>query len=411
MATAFTPTVFAPQGKADYRINPVAGVEYKPQDGMTQLNQILDYQGKQLDLTSKQELLQPKIEAGKAESKKVQLEAQKAGVDLNQHFENIKRSTFGGFLTDPDFIDGNKEAMKKKIEASNEYLKSIGVPEMNAGKSHDEFLKLIDTDPKQAYQAMKTGVLQANGPQSELNQTTPQYTTNAAGQIVGLTTGTNQISQPSGGQGGQNLSPSTPSVQNFGDYQKDLTSRVAAGTQIDMRLNEAEDLMKSFKPGAGARTYVDLAQKLQAIGAPRDLVDKVAKGDLSAAQSMNNFIAQSITAGIGQMQGNPTANMMNDYLKNNPDIASDPRALQRFFNFAHKQNEMAYEEQNYLTNKIRSRELNPETHVAETQQHILNKFVRPQGTKEQSNRQVVRTGKTKSGQKVVEYSDGTREIQ
>jgi len=411
MATAFTPTVFAPQGKADYRINPVAGVEYKPQDGMTQLNQILDYQGKQLDLTSKQELLQPKIEAGKAESKKVQLEAQKAGVDLNQHFENIKRSTFGGFLTDPDFIDGNKEAMKKKIEASNEYLKSIGVPEMNAGKSHDEFLKLIDTDPKQAYQAMKTGVLQANGPQSELNQTTPQYTTNAAGQIVGLTTGTNQISQPSGGQGGQNLSPSTPSVQNFGDYQKDLTSRVAAGTQIDMRLNEAEDLMKSFKPGAGARTYVDLAQKLQAIGAPRDLVDKVAKGDLSAAQSMNKFIAQSITAGIGQMQGNPTANMMNDYLKNNPDIASDPRALQRFFNFAHKQNEMAYEEQNYLTNKIRSRELNPETHVAETQQHILNKFVRPQGTKEQSNRQVVRTGKTKSGQKVVEYSDGTREIQ
>ena len=411
MATAFTPTVFAPQGRADYRINPVAGVEYKPQDGMTQLNQILDYQGKQLDLTSKQELLQPKIEAGKAESKKVQLEAQKAGVDLNQHFENIKRSTFGGFLTDPDFIDGNKEAMKKKIEASNEYLKSIGVPEMNAGKSHDEFLKLIDTDPKQAYQAMKTGVLQANGPQSELNQTTPQYTTNAAGQIVGLTTGTNQISQPSGGQGGQNLSPSTPSVQNFGDYQKDLTSRVAAGTQIDMRLNEAEDLMKSFKPGAGARTYVDLAQKLQAIGAPRDLVDKVAKGDLSAAQSMNKFIAQSITAGIGQMQGNPTANMMNDYLKNNPDIASDPRALQRFFNFAHKQNEMAYEEQNYLTNKIKSRELNPETHVAETQQHILNKFVRPQGTKEQSNRQIVRTGKTKSGQKVVEYSDGTREIQ
>ena len=161
MATAFTPTIFSPQGRADYRINPVAGVEYKPQDGMTQLNQILDYQGKQLDLTQKQELLQPKIEAGKAESKKLQLEAQKAGVDLNQHFENIKRSTFGGFLTDPDFIDGNKEAMKKKIEASNEYLKSIGVPEMNGGKSHDQFLQLIDTDPKQAYQAIKNGVQQA----------------------------------------------------------------------------------------------------------------------------------------------------------------------------------------------------------------------------------------------------------
>jgi hypothetical protein len=167
MATAFTPTVFAPQGRADYRINPVAGVEYKPQDGMTQLNQILDYQGKQLDLTQKQELLQPKIEAGKAESKKLQLEAQKAGVDLNQHFENIKRSVYGGFLNDPDFINGNKEAMRKKIEASNEYLKSIGVPEMHEGKSHDAFLQLIDTEPTQAYQAIKNGVQQAGGAQNQ----------------------------------------------------------------------------------------------------------------------------------------------------------------------------------------------------------------------------------------------------
>ena len=141
------------------------------------------------------------------------------------------------------------------------------------------------------------------------------------------------------------------------------------------------------------------------------MVDKVAKGDLSAAQSLNKFIAQSVTAGIGAMQGNPTANMMNDYLKNNPDIASDPRALQRFIDFAHKQNEMAYDEQRYLLEKSKSGTLNPDTHVGEAQQYILNKFVRPQGTKEQSNRQVVRTGKTKSGQKVVEYSDGTREIQ
>jgi hypothetical protein len=174
MATAFTPTVFAPQGKADYRINPVAGVEYKPQDGMTQLNQILDYQGKQLDLTSKQELLQPKIEAGKAESKKLQYEAQKAGVDLNQHFENIKRSVYGGFLNDPDFINGNKEAMRKKIEASNEYLKNIGVPEMHEGKSHDAFLQLIDTEPTQAYQAIKNGVQQAGGAQNQY-QTLQNY--------------------------------------------------------------------------------------------------------------------------------------------------------------------------------------------------------------------------------------------
>jgi len=265
-------------------------------------------------------------------------------------------------------------------------------------------------DPTQIAPKIDQGLSAATGAATQRQQLTPQYTTNASGDIVGLTSGTNQISQPQG-MGNKNLNPTLPGVQNFGKYQEDLTNRVAGGTQIDMRLNEAENLMKNFKPGAGARTYVDIAQKLQAIGAPQDLVDKVAKGDLSAAQSMNKFIAQSVTAGIGAMQGNPTANMMNDYLKNNPDIGSDPRALQRFIDFAHKQNEVAYEEQRYLLEKNKNKTLNPDTHVGEVQQHIINKFVNPKNETNQSNKQIVRTGKTKSGQKVIEYSDGTREIQ
>ena len=68
----------------NYQVNPVAGAKYEPKDGMTQLNDLLDYQ-------KKQALLQPSIEAGKAESKKKVLEAEKAGVDLNQHYANIAR--------------------------------------------------------------------------------------------------------------------------------------------------------------------------------------------------------------------------------------------------------------------------------------------------------------------------------
>jgi hypothetical protein len=236
---------------------------------------------------------------------------------------------------------------------------------------------------------------QANLPQFNVNALGVPYLTNRAAGTV---------SAPMQ-QGQGTIVPTTPGVQNFNDYQKDLTNRVAGGTQIDLRLNEAENLMKQFKPGAGARTYVDIAQKLQAIGAPQDLVDKVAKGDLAAAQSMNKFIAQSVTAGIGSMQGNPTANMMNDYLKNNPDIASDPRALQRFFDFAHKQNEMAYEEQNFLTNKIKNKEFNPDTHVNEAQQHILNTFVKPQQNKPSVT--PVAKATDSNGKVWIKYSDGS----
>jgi len=411
----------------------------QPPKGMT-LGELVNLSRSNIALQKEKALLEPEISGAKAESERLQTQAKKAGIDLNQHTANIARGVYGGYLTDPDFINGNKDEMIKKLKSAKDFLTSQGLTPPDQGKGHDDLLTIAQKDPKAAYQAIKTGVMQANGPQAQLAQTTPQYTTNATGQIVGLTSGTNQISEPTeaGGQPQgaiqnapqngapgqmqgqftqrQSLNPTTPGVQNFGEYQKDLTNRVAGGTQIDMRLNEAEDLMKKFKAGAGARTYVDIAQKLQAVGAPQDLVDKVAKGDLSAAQSLNKFIAQSVTAGIGAMQGNPTANMMNDYLKNNPDIASDPRALQRFIDFAHKQNELAYEEQRYLLDKSKNGTLNPDTHVGEVQQHILQKFVKPEGGKEktissQENKQIVRTGKTKSGQRVVEYSDGTREIQ
>jgi len=138
----------------NYQINPVAGNKYAPQDGMTQLNNLLDYQ-------EKQALLQPKIEAGKAESKKKVLESEKAGVDLQQHYANIARGTYGGLLTDPDFVNGNKEAIKKKLDQTKEYLHSIGVPEVNGGKAHNDLVSLVDKDPVQAIQMIKNGVQQA----------------------------------------------------------------------------------------------------------------------------------------------------------------------------------------------------------------------------------------------------------
>jgi hypothetical protein len=180
----------------NYQINPVAGNKYVPQDGMTQLNNLLDYQ-------EKQALLQPKIEAGKAESKKKVLESEKAGVDLNQHYANIARGTYGGLLTDPDFISGNKEAMKKKLSQTKEYLHSVGVPEFDGGKQHDVIMQTVDQNPQQAYQIIKNGVQQAGGAQNQY-----QTIQNAQPPAIYNPTQTNQpqgqpITQPQGQPQGQ----------------------------------------------------------------------------------------------------------------------------------------------------------------------------------------------------------------
>jgi len=376
---------------------------------------MLDISNKNLELQKRSTLLPSEIEAGQATARKATTEANKAQFGYTNEQGIVAQNEAARLLKDPRIKDAQNtpEGKEKALRALDEVastLKTKGLHDDVIKGMLGQYYTQALHDPVQIAPKIDQGLSAATGSATQRQQLTPQYTTNAAGDIVGLTSGTNQISQPQG-MGNKNLNPTLPGVQNFGKYQEDLTNRVAGGTQIDIRLNEAENLMKSFKPGAGARTYVDIAQKLQAIGAPQDLVDKVAKGDLSAAQSLNKFIAQSVTAGIGAMQGNPTANMMNDYLKNNPDIASDPRALQRFIDFAHKQNEIAYEEQRYLLEKNQNRTLNPDTHVGEVQQHIINKFVKPQSEKQQSNKEIVRTGKTKSGQRVVEYSDGTREIQ
>ena len=348
----------------------------------------------------------------------LQVQQQQAATEQQQlQLANTQNQIAGGALTGLENSDaykmGDVQGIKKELLATEKWLKTVNPNLLKEGGVMSQAHDLIDQGDiagyKQHLANLRRG-LASNAAQYEAGM--PQFNTNALGQPFLTNRAQGTVTAPNV-QG--DLTPTTTGVQNFGEYQKDLTNRVAAGTQIDMRLNEAENLMNQFKPGAGARAYVDIAQKLQAIGAPQALVDSVAKGDLSAAQSLNKFIAQSVTAGIGQMQGNPTANMMNDYLKNNPDISSDPRALQRFFDFAHKQNNMAYEEQNFLTNRIKDKSFNPDTHVAEAQQHILNTFVKPTQKQNPANpskpsesqAKPVATAKDAQGRTWIKYSDGS----
>ena len=371
------------------------------------LSDIVDLSRSSTALQKEKALLEPQIRAGKAAAETAETSAAKAKLGLSTDFADKMRQNQISLINDPlivqaeqnpQFAAANKDKIAKLVERQAKAATEMGLDPTKAAELNAPYLEAVNqTNGQGLRQFLKTRMLA--GLDTQAQTALQQPSTNALGQTVV----TNPIQETRRTLGESN--PTTPGVANFNQYQQDLTNRVAGATQVEMRLNEAENLMKEFKPGAGSRTYVDIAQKLQAVGAPQSLVDSVAKGDLSAAQSLNKFIAQTVTANIGQMQGNPTANMMNDYLKNNPDISSDPRALQRFFEFGHKQNAIPIEEQKFLLEKVKKGSLNPDTHVSEAQQHILQNFAGKQNTVTGKERGNEKNGKYK-GHDVVSHDGG-----
>lgn len=142
--------------------------------GNMSLGDIVNMAATMQSYQKQKELMPYQIQAGKAESQRAQLEAQKAGIDLNMHNANISRGVFGGFLSDPDFINGNSEQMIKKLNQSRDFLHSIGVTSPDEGKMFNELLTEARTNPQQAYQTIKNGVQQAGGAAAQY-QTQQQF--------------------------------------------------------------------------------------------------------------------------------------------------------------------------------------------------------------------------------------------
>lgn len=142
-------------------------------------------------------VLEPDVARTTAESKKSVLSAEQAGVDLKQHYSNVGRGLFGGFITDPDFVNGNSEVMIKKIEGAKDYAKNVlGLPD-DVLSNADRIVDMAKKDPKQAYQYIKNGVLQSGQnaaqtamvtPRLEVINGVPQQITPASGEVTPLQT-------------------------------------------------------------------------------------------------------------------------------------------------------------------------------------------------------------------------------
>lgn len=140
--------------------------------------------------------------------------------------------------------------------------------------------------------------------------------------------------------------------EEMSGYQKNLDTAVESGSGIIRTINEAQEAMQNFKPGAGASAYARTAEIFQALGADQKLVDRIAGGDLSAAQEMEKLMVNTTWNQIKEQMpsaSRTTQMEFQTFQKNNPNINLDPRAIGKIFNFW---------QQAFARDRIEQRELN-----------------------------------------------------
>jgi hypothetical protein len=260
--------------------------------------------------------------------------------------------------------------------------------------------------PRNFQSHLQRGTALAGGAQTLAGQNLPQTATTSAGQAATKVLGTGQITPM---RGGANVNPTSADVELGGEYQKGLASRVVASNAYLQRAQEIEPLMEQFKPGAGTGTYANVAQKLQAIGAPQALVDRVAGGDLSAVQSMNKFLAQSVIASARQAaNGSTYASEVENFLKNNPSVETDPRALKRFIQFNNKLARVDLLENEALAQAKENGIYNPGTWQADWQKIAEKKGLWPKTpTQQESGEKPKPTSQEKTTSQFKEGQTGT----
>lgn len=125
-------------------------------------------------------------------------------------------------------------------------------------------------------------------------------------------------------------------AQAVTDELGSLDERVQVGGTIMQTLREGQDAMAAIRAGGGATAYAKAAQLAQALGAPQDLVDKLANGNLAASQEFGKLMVNTT---MGQIQNQvPPGSKLNQqefkvFNANNPNLDTDPRAIDKIFNF------------------------------------------------------------------------------
>lgn len=189
---------------------------------------MLDISNKNLELQKKTTLLPSEIEAGQATAKKATTEANKAQFGFTNDQGVVAQNEAARLLKDPRIKNAQNtpEGREKALRALDEVgstLKTKGLHDDVIKGMLGQYYTQAIHDPTQIAPKIDQGLSAATGATTQRQQLTPQYTTNASKQIVGLTSGTNQISAPTEAPQGQ--PQGAPQGGAHGQVQNQFTQR------------------------------------------------------------------------------------------------------------------------------------------------------------------------------------------
>jgi len=234
---------------------------------------MLDISNKNLELQKRSTLLPSEIEAGQATARKATTEANKAQFGFTNDQGVVAQNEAARLLKDPRIKDAQNtpEGREKALRALDEVgstLKTKGLHDDVIKGMLGQYYTQAIHDPTQIAPKIDQGLSAATGAATQRQQLTPQYTNNASGQIVGLTSGTNQISAPTEAPQGQ--PQGAPQGGAPGQVQNQFTQRQTlnpGAAQAGMINTAAQNLSTDFtatqQAASGAEPRIALFQNIK----------------------------------------------------------------------------------------------------------------------------------------------------
>ena len=221
-------------------------------------------------------LLQPSIAKGVAESETAVTGAESAKAKLQKDYFGIAADEANALVNDPRLAKVNPADHKTVVAAGDALVGATdrmikqGVPPPMAHTITAKYFQMLN-DPNQAgniLQDMKNSIQARIGAQGQQGLQTPQYTTNAAGEIIGLKSGPNQIVSPTE-VGAPAVAPAAAPVGAPAQLQGQFTPKRLNPTRADVAFTAtpvdiaSKDLTETVALAKGAEPRIAIFQNIK----------------------------------------------------------------------------------------------------------------------------------------------------
>jgi hypothetical protein len=239
----------------------------KQTDALTQISDLTNLGRTNLAYQKERELYQPSIEKAKAETSTAVTGAEKAKSGLQKDYFGIAADEAGSLVNDPrlEKIDPTNpksvQAAGDAFAIATDRMIKQGVPPHLAHSFTAPYFQMLN-DPNQSSnvrQNLLNSIQARIGATGQQGLQTPAYTTNQAGDIVGLKSGTNEIISPR-----QNVGAPVAPVGNVAAPQRNLNpTRAEVGFAAVPAEVASQDIKETLNLAKGAEGRVAIFQNIK----------------------------------------------------------------------------------------------------------------------------------------------------